>query len=297
MPKKNKTMRKKLKAPMEITTTSNKPFQKLNLDVIGPLPITENGNRFAVTMQDDLTKLSQAYPVPNHESKTIAKCLLHFISHYGIPTTILSDQGSDFLSELMKEFAKLFHIKKLKTTAFHPQSNGALERSHSTLKDYLKHYTNHLLNDWDDWLPTAMFSYNTTIHSSTNYSPYELVFGYRPSLPSALTQPLEVSYTYDNYIDQLKYRLNKSWEIAQDHLKISKEKSKQYYDKNINNPEYKIGDHIYLQNKKTRLAKKLSTNYLGPYEITKIGDKQTVYIKVKNKVIKVHKNLIKPVVR
>jgi len=67
---------------MEITATSTKPFFKLNLDVIGPLLIKENENRFAVTIQDDPTKFSQAYPVPNHEAKTIAKCLLQFISHF-----------------------------------------------------------------------------------------------------------------------------------------------------------------------------------------------------------------------
>lgn len=131
----NKTERRKVKAPMEITSTASQPFEKLCLDIVGPLPLTENGNKYIITMQDELTKYSQAYSVPQHDSETIAKTLFNFISHYGIPKSILTDQGTDFLSQVMRDFSKLFGMKQIKTTAYHPQSNGALERSHSTLKD------------------------------------------------------------------------------------------------------------------------------------------------------------------
>lgn len=290
----NKTVRKTYKAPMEITTTSVQPLEKLFVDVVGPLPITEEGNRFIVTMQDDLTKFSQAYATPNHEANTVAKVLLKFISHYGIPKAVMSDQGTDFLSNLMKDFSKLFHMKHIQTTGYHPQSQGQLERSHSTLKDYLKHYINCQQTDWDSWLPTAIFSYNTAIHATTKYSPYELMFGFKPTLPSSITQTPEFRYTYDNYMDQLKFRLNKSQEIARANIIKSKETSKINYDQKIVNPDYKVGDKIYLQNTRNRLCKKLSPNYNGPYEIVKVHDRQNVSIKVKRKEIKIHKNRIKP---
>lgn len=131
----------------------------------------------------------------NHESATIADYFTkNFICNFGIPHKILTDQGTDFCSSLFKDVAKLFKIQKLQTTAYHPQTNGALERSHATLADYLKHYITPEQIDWDDWLPFAIFSYNATPHSATNFCPHELVYGNKPSLPSSLSTT-EFKYT------------------------------------------------------------------------------------------------------
>lgn len=127
---------------MEITTSS-RPFETIFLDIVGPLPLTENGNKNILTLQNDLTKFSRAYAIPNHKAETITKCLVeNFICIFGAPEKILTDQGKDFTSLLLKNIAKLFRIKQINCSAYHPQSNGALERSHSTLADYLKHYVN-----------------------------------------------------------------------------------------------------------------------------------------------------------
>lgn len=290
----NKVLRSTYKAPMEITSTSNQPFDRLSLDIVGPLPITADENRFILTMQDDLTKFTQAYAIKDHKAETVAENLLKFISHYGIPKTVLTDQGSDFMSNLLKEFSKFFHMKQIHTTAYHPQSNGALERCHSTIKDYLKHYINEYQDNWDTWLPTAIFSYNNSVHSTTKFTPYELVFGHKPILPSSLTQNPEFKYTYNDYLDQLKYRLNKSHEIARKNIVSSKERSKLYYDKHVKNPSYKIGDKVYLQNDHIRKHKSLSPTFKGPYEVVDIHDNQNLTIKIKRKPIRVHANRLKP---
>ncbi|KAK2575228.1 hypothetical protein KPH14_012810 [Odynerus spinipes] len=86
---------------MEITTTSEKPFERLALDIVGPLPLTESGNRFILTGQDDLTKYCFAEAIPNHEASTIAKILTKYFMKFGIPKTFLTDQGSDFMSKLI----------------------------------------------------------------------------------------------------------------------------------------------------------------------------------------------------
>lgn len=174
----NKLVRKKNHQPMEITSTSNKPFEKISLDIVGPLTLTENGNKYILTLQDDLTKFTQAYAIPVHDAQTIADRLVRqFICKFGIPEKILTDQGQDFMSKLLKDVSKLLKIKQLHTTAYHPQSNGSLERSHSTIIEYLKHYVNEGQTDWDEWLDFAMFSFNTTTHSSTQFTPHELIFG------------------------------------------------------------------------------------------------------------------------
>lgn len=184
----NKTNFKPTKQPMEITSTAEKPFDKLAIDIVGPLPITENGNRFILTAQDDLTKFSLAEPIENHESITIAKTLTKIFTYFGIPRSILSDQGADFMSKLIKDLTTTFKTRHISTTPYHPQSNGALERSHLTLKDYLKHYIKPTQNDWDEYIPFAMFSYNTAVHASTKYTPYELLYGSKAYLPSSITQ-------------------------------------------------------------------------------------------------------------
>lgn len=93
---------------MEITTSSEILFQRLAIVIVGPLPLTEQGNKYIITLQDDLTKFSYAKPVPNHEAITIADTLLIFIKTFGIPESVVSDQGSDFTSDLIKELNRLF---------------------------------------------------------------------------------------------------------------------------------------------------------------------------------------------
>jgi transposase InsO family protein len=219
----NKTNRNPTKAPMEITSTAKQPFEKIFLDIIGPLSLTENGNRFILTFQDDLTKYSYARSIPNHDAKTIAESLFEFIMMFGVPKSIVTDNSTDFKSDLLKEVNNIFKIRHISTSPYHPQSNGALERSHSTLKDYLKHFINKSQNNWEDYVLTAMFSYNTSIHSTTHYTPYELIFGNKAILPHTLTKSPNLHYTYDDYHQYLQLRLNKFFEIKRQNILKSKE--------------------------------------------------------------------------
>jgi len=138
---KNKTSRK-TKMPLIITETSSKPFEKCALDIEGPLSVTTLQNKY-LTFQDDFTKFSKAIPLPNQEATTVAKeFITKIICEHGIPETVLTDQGTNFLSEIFKNVCKLLRITKIQTTAYHPENNGALERSHRTLAEYLRHYIN-----------------------------------------------------------------------------------------------------------------------------------------------------------
>lgn len=292
----NKLIRKKHKEPMEITDTSQQTFQKVALDVVGPLTLTDSGNKYILTLQDNLTKFSQAYPIQNQEAETIAKVFVkEFICKFGLPQVILTDQGTNFTSNLFKSMAKLFKLKHVQCTAYHPQSNASLERSHATLVEYLRHFTDKTQTDWDEWIPTAILAYNTTPHTSTKFTPYELVFGFPPTLPTAITQPPEFRYTYDDFLSDLKLKLNKSHEIARENLERSKETNKTYYDKNATHNEYKIGDLVYLLVEHTTpgTSQKLRPLYEGPYEIISVDSPVNVTLKIKRKHVKVHTNRIK----
>nr|CAI5863137.1 unnamed protein product [Callosobruchus analis] len=279
---------------MEISTTSSQPIEKIFLDIVGPLPLTEDGNKYILTLQDDLTKYSQVFAIPNHEAITIAKKLVeNFICKFGIPKFIVTDQGKDFTLELLGHVSNLFKIKHINCTAYHPQSNGALERSQSTPPDYLKHYINNDQTDWDKWIDFAMFSYNTTIHTSTKFSAHELLFGNKPNIPSNIQQTPEFRYTYDNYLDELKLKLQKSHQIARENIIKSKETNKLYYDRKCSSKvKYEIGQSVYLQNEQIpkNKSKKLSQNYNGPYKITEINSP----VNIKNKKVKVHTNRLEP---
>jgi len=123
-------------------------------------------------------------PLPNQTAETITEVFVdRFIYVLRAPKAILTDQGRNFISDLMRKVAKIFRIRKFRTTAFHPQSNGLLERSHHALGEYLKQYANEQ-KQWDRWIGLAMLNYNTCIYEATRHTPYELVFGKIARIPS-----------------------------------------------------------------------------------------------------------------
>lgn len=128
---------------MIISTTALEPFEKVFIDVVGPLPRADNGNAYILTMKYDLTKFSMAVQMANHEANTVA---YHFITScvclHGMSITLISDQGTEFLIHAIVETCKLLKIKKCNTSLYHPQATGAFKRSHRTLGEYLRHYVN-----------------------------------------------------------------------------------------------------------------------------------------------------------
>jgi transposase InsO family protein len=149
---------------MLITSTVTTTFHKICLDIVGPLPITDAGNTYILTIQDELFRYAVAVAQATTDASTVAQVFVEcFICIYGIPVTILTDCGTNFLSNLFKDVCKLLKIEKTNTTPWHPQSNGYLERSHKTLKVYLRSFVDKDTN-WDTMLIYAMFCYNTTVH-------------------------------------------------------------------------------------------------------------------------------------
>lgn len=293
---KNKSARIRTKVPMEITTTSSDPFEKCFLDIVGPLPETENGNKYILTFQDDLTKFSEAIPIENQEAETVAdKFVRDIICRHGIPFSILTDQGSNFMSEVFKNVCKFLRIKKLNTTAYRPQSNGALERSHHTLVEYLKAFTNQDQTNWDQWIQYSTFTYNTTPHTSTGYTPFELVYGFQARLPSSIQSMPNLNYSYDDYLKDLKLKLQISHSVAKDKLIHKKHISKNYYDRNVKDIKFQIGDKVLLYDETVRRgrSKKLDASWIGPYEII-TQDSPVNYTIMKNKkYYKTHVNRLK----
>ena len=287
-----KLTRIKTKSPMIITDTPGTAFEKISLDIMGPLPTSTRGYSYILTMQDLLTKYSVAVPLIEANSMSIADAFTkNFICIYGAPKAILTDQGTNFLSSLMRNLTKRFNIKHFKTTAYHPQSNGSLERSHHVLTEYLK---NSITNDkeWDEHVALAMFSYNTSVHESTQYSPFQLVFGRLARTPSS-HPPIEEedNETYQQYLADLFNKLRDTQDDARKHLIASKERSKRYYDRHIHPYQFNPGDNVFLL-KEPRKGK-FDDQYTGPYKILDILPHNNARILFRNKPRIVHMDKLK----
>jgi hypothetical protein len=150
------------------------------------------------------------------------------ILKFRIPQMILTNQGSNFMSEVFTNVCRLLNIKKIQCTAYHPQSNGALERVHRALVEYLGCFILEDQSNLDKWLPYATFIFNMTPHTATGFTPHEMLFSKKPNILGVLQKEPETQYTYDNYIKELQSRLQSSYQIAQNSLKTQTEHSKEY---------------------------------------------------------------------
>lgn len=226
----------KLKVPMVITNTLQAAFDTVHIDVVGPLHVIDDNYRYLLTFQDAFTKYPEAIPIPDQTAETIAK---HFareiICKHGMPKSLISDQGANFMSELFTEVCKPLKIQKLRTTAFHPRTNGQVERFHRNFIEYLSHFVNKDQRDWSDWVPYALLEYRAAPQTTTGFSPFCMVHGREPNLPSEIVfddSPHQQELSEEDYVQEITTRLKEAFQTARERIIKSKEKSKVYYDKN-----------------------------------------------------------------
>ena len=137
-----------------------------------------------------------------------------------------------------------------------------------------------------------MLAYNTNIHTTTNYSPYELLFGNKPYLPNSLYET-NLDATYPEYLRVLQQRLKYSRDKALDNIRLSKEKSKGYYDSRSRPVTYKVGDYVYIKNH-LRMRKAMSPLWKGPYKIVKIHGNNALSLLINRRHVTHHYDQIKP---
>ncbi|KAL4153818.1 hypothetical protein QTP88_001651 [Uroleucon formosanum] len=280
---KNKTATRTPKEPMVITSTATRAFEKIFLDVVGPLPRTHSGNSFILTLQDDLTKFAWASPMENHEANTVAQHFVtKFVCLHGIPQSLVTDCGTEFLSNVFKEVCKLLKIRQTSTTPYHPQSNGSLERSHRSLAEYLRDFIGKDELNWDTRIPYAIFCHNSTVHSATKFQPYHLVYGNSVKIPTSLTNEPEPQYNYNDYQYEVKRQMQEAQALARSNLLEAKSKSKKQYDKTAKHQTFEVGQKVLLQEKAPK--NKLAPKWLGPYKILEVDPtNKNVTIKKSNK--------------
>jgi hypothetical protein len=287
----NKETHRNIRLPLTVTDTKTTPWEKVYLDIVGPLPLTENGMKYILTCQDNLSKYFIAVPLENQTAEEVTNAFVkNIVLIYGIPTEIVTDQGQNFMSEMFKRICKLFKIEKISTTAYHPESNGALERTHKTLANYLRCFCDTKINNWDEWLPFASFTYNTTPHTITRYTPYEVLFGRTANIPGRLQRQPQPLYNFDDVVKDIKYKMQNCQQVARERLikfkESQKEKVKSY------DYEFKENDLALLR---VENRQKLDPLWKGPFEIKKLKGSNAVIQEVgKRKHQEVHINRLKP---
>jgi len=232
------------KAAFQETDMQFQPRDKIYLDIVGPLNMTEDGYKYILMCQDNLSKYLIAIPMINQVEEVTLTLLHHIVLLYGITQFIVTEQGSQFMSDIFRRLCKLLKLNKLNTTAYHPDSNGALERTHKTIVEYLRCFCNPRENNWDKWLPFACFVYNTTPHTMTKFTPYEVLFRRKANIPGYLQQKPTPLYNYDDLIHDIKRKMQECHEIARANLIQTKQKRVEDQKDKVYMTSFKEGDSL-----------------------------------------------------
>lgn len=241
------------KIPLEKMPLIDTPFERIAVDLVGPIsPVTEKGNRYILTVVDYSTRYPEAIPLKSIETERVAEALVYIFSMMGIPKEILSDMGTQFTSNVMKEVGRLLSFKQLVTTPYHPACNGLVEKFNGTLKSMLRKMCSERPKDWDRYLPALLFAYREVPQESTKFSPFELMFGRTVRGPMMVLKELwtkevqpEVKTSYQ-YVLDLKDRLSSTCELVRHELQKSSDRYKKNYDRKASNRSFKVGDYVLI---------------------------------------------------
>lgn len=253
-------------------------FKFVSIDLVGPLP-SSRGYRYCLTCIDRMTRWAEAIPIADITAETVANAFLHgWVSRFGVPDKITTDQGRQFESSLFQEFAKVIGSKVIHTTSYHPQANGQIERWHRVMKNAIKCHTD---TKWVDALPLVLIGLRCSVNPDIGYSPAELTYGTTLQIPG-------------QFVTEKSYLANNEWVSSFcDYMQnIQTTEVKRHGRKPIYIPqELATCTHVFLRN--DAVLKPLQQPYTGPYRVIRRTDK-TFTIKINNSEKVVSTDRVKP---
>ncbi len=248
------------------------PFQQISIDIVGPLPMTDDGERYIISILDRFSRYCMLQATKTVTAVDIVKCLDKWISIFGPPKSILSDNGPQFISAIWQDFNKVNHTKVQFTSTYHPQCNGMVERLHKWIKERLvliaydanlKFYDGE--DSWTDYLPIIQYTYNSTPNKMTTYCPMDVIFGLNDHTLS------QMSFNVNNTTEYIDYMSKRKALIHKQTLLRNKEYHKQFK-QNATSNQFEVGQ-LVLYDLSTHYKgnrRKLGSHYVGPFEIIKI---------------------------
>ncbi|XP_063959750.1 uncharacterized protein LOC135155081 [Lytechinus pictus] len=267
------------KVPLGKMPVIDIPFLRVAIDIVGPIhPMTTKKNRYILTIVDYASRYPEAVALPNIETTTVAEAMVEVFCRVGVPQEILTDRGSQFTSDMMKEVSRLLSIKQLTTTPYHPSCNGLVERFNQTLKQILKRVCADRPNDWDRYIGPVLFAYRSAPQASLRYSPFELIYGRQVRGPLDILKDLWSDETHDpelkttyQYVVDLKERLKSTLEAAHDELRKATSRSERHYNVRSRQRKFDPGDKVLILLPTDH--NKLLLQWKGPFKVVhKLGD-------------------------
>ena len=272
---KRKPPPKKKRAQMQVVV-AEEPFARVAMDMMGPLPRTTRGNRYILVIADYFSKWVEAFPMKNGEAETVARLLVcEVICRFGTPRVLHSDHGRNFEAGVIQELCRMLGIKKTRTTPYHPQADGMVERFNRTLEAMLSTVVEEDQSDWDEQIPFVLAAYRASSHASTGFSPNFLMMGREVTLPVKVMYGRTPGLTEENqrgeaaYAADVRERLREAHRVAYERMGRMAERQKRYRDDGVAHITYPVGSLVWMFHPMPRqgLTPKLRNFWTGPWEV------------------------------
>ena len=272
-----------------------RPFFHIHIDIAGPLLITQSLNHYILVIIDGFSKYVIATPLRNQKARTISQKLIDEVfCKFGCPSVITTDQGGQFMGEVFDDLSELMGFDHFPTTAYHQSANGQVERFNQTVKKMFACYATR--HDWDKSLQQLIFAYNNSWHSSIQETPFFIVHGWDPKLPTDVALKIDtdtVDPDLSLYKQSLARTIRHAWEVADKNIKSAQTQQKGQYDKRHaakGKNVIKVGDLVLK--KVENYVPYHSNSWEGPFRVLEI-EWQNATIEHYNKLLTVHMDKIK----
>ena len=248
------------------------PFERVYMDMIGPLPLTARGNRYILTMIDGYSKWAEAIPSPSVSATVTARLIVNgWIAQHGAPTILHSDLGSNFTSRVVKEICAIFDIAQTHTTAYHPAGNGAVERFNRVLIDLIATGVEKALDNWDLYLNLLLMAHRSTV-TTHGYTPFFILHGFEMKVPLDLQYGLSPNCpigTKRELVQAYHASINNAYQHAREHLDTAHRSQQSAYDRRARGTRYAAGDKVYVFTPVVKQGQfhKFSSYWNGPMNV------------------------------
>uniref|UniRef100_A0A5S6Q5D8 Integrase catalytic domain-containing protein n=1 Tax=Trichuris muris TaxID=70415 RepID=A0A5S6Q5D8_TRIMR len=261
-------------------------WHTVGMDIL-QLPESKRGNKYLLVLHDYYSKWIEVYPMKDQMVETVVSNLIDICSRFGFPEVVHSDQGPNFESAMMKNGLEAFGVKKTRTTSYHPQGNGLVERTNRTIIQMLSTYVDRH-HDWEDGLPMLLHAYHMSRHAATGVSPYLLMFGREAGpLPMYNVQP-EFHMLPRDYVNECLERTARVTRFVDAHIAKAQSHQKKVYDTSAKERDsLHSGDSVLLKvPKQDKLAPKWETEWkvdeiIGPSTVSILhedGKRRVVHV-------------------
>ncbi|KAJ1206276.1 hypothetical protein NDU88_001685 [Pleurodeles waltl] len=292
----------KCKAPLQPLPVVSTPFERVGIDIVGPLdPKTAMGNRFILVLVDHATRYPEAIPLRTVTAPVVRRALMGVFTRMGFPKEVVSDRGTNFISTYMKSLWKVCGVTYKFTTLYHPQSNGLVETFNRTLKGMIQGLSEPLRRKWDVLLPCLLFTYREVPQKGLGFSPFELIYGHPVRGPLSLVKealekaPSKPPQDVFSYMLVLRNQTARFRSLAQENLEASQEDMKQWYDQNATLVEFQPGQKVWVMAPVEPRA--LQDKWTGPFEVVERKSEVTYLVDLqspRNPLRVLHVNRLKP---